>query len=79
MNTLEEWTREVCDELGLDPGDVDRDGILDMTKDVAHGVARPAAPLTAYVAGLAIGRGADPAATLARIAEMARARTPAED
>lgn len=29
-----------------------------MTKDVAHGVARPAAPVTAYLLGLAVGRAA---------------------
>ena len=31
--------------------------VLDLTRDVAHGVARPAAPLTAYLVGVAVGRG----------------------
>ena len=31
--------------------------MLDLTRDVAHGVARPAAPLTAYLVGMAVGRG----------------------
>ena len=31
--------------------------MLDLTRDVAHGVARPAAPLTAYLVGVAVGRG----------------------
>lgn len=58
MNTVEEWVAAVC--AALDLGDpVDRDLILDMTRDVAHGVARPAAPLTAYLVGLAAGRHPD--------------------
>lgn len=73
MNTLEAWTEAVCAELGIDAAEVDRDLILDMTKDVAHGVARPAAPLTAFVAGLAIGRGADAGDVMARISARAQA------
>jgi len=72
-NTLENWTEAVCAELGIAPGDVDRDLILDMTKDVAHGVARPAAPLTAFIAGVAIGRGADAAEVMERITARAKA------
>lgn len=58
MSTLEEWTATVVTELGI--GDLvdgrTRDLVLDMTKDVAHEVARPAAPLTAYLLGLAVGK-----------------------
>jgi hypothetical protein len=60
MNTLEEWTAAVNAGLGLDPGPLstaDTKTVLDMTGDVAHAVARPAAPLTAYLLGLAVGRG----------------------
>ncbi|WP_459804688.1 DUF6457 domain-containing protein [Herbidospora sp. RD11066] len=60
VNVLEEWTALVCRELGIDPAVVDRDMVLDLTKDVAHGVARPAAPLTAYLLGLAQGAGTAP-------------------
>ena len=60
MNTLEEWVRAVCTELGIHEA-VDRDQVLDMTRDVAHAVARPAAPITAYLVGLAAGRSGDPA------------------
>lgn len=56
MTTLDEWTAEVSTALGLDPSALDRDVVLDLTKDVAHGVARPAAPLTAYLLGVAAGR-----------------------
>lgn len=59
MSTLEEWTALVADELGLAPEVVSRDVrdlLLDLTRDVAHNVARPAAPLTAFLVGLAAGR-----------------------
>jgi hypothetical protein len=60
VNVLEDWLAAVCAELGID-GVIDRDQLLDLTRDVAHGIARPAAPLTAYLVGLAAGRNADPA------------------
>jgi hypothetical protein len=31
--------------------------VLDVARDVAHEVNRPAAPLTAYLLGMAVGRG----------------------
>ncbi|MFB9840358.1 DUF6457 domain-containing protein [Actinoallomurus acaciae] len=68
---LDEWIRAACAELGIDPADVHRDLILDVARDVAHGVARPAAPLTAYLMGLAVGRGAPVRDAAARLTEMA--------
>ncbi|MTE23660.1 DUF6457 domain-containing protein [Microbacterium sp. ZXX196] len=65
---LEAWTRAACDRLGLDPAEVDISAVLDLARDVAHGVARPAAPLTAFLAGLAAGRDADPGAAERAIA-----------
>lgn len=67
MSTLDDWTAEVCAELGIaDLVDARAvvPAVLDLARDVAHGVARPAAPLTAYLAGLAVARSADPAAAL---------------
>ncbi|MEU7000804.1 DUF6457 domain-containing protein [Nonomuraea sp. NPDC046570] len=72
MNVLNEWTALACEELGLDPATVDRDLILDLTKEVAHGVARPAAPLTAYLLGLAQGAGTAPQDAVARLTARAR-------
>ncbi|MFF4418007.1 NTP transferase domain-containing protein [Streptosporangium sp. NPDC001559] len=72
MNVLEEWTELVCRELGVDPARVDRDAVLDLTKEVAHGVARPAAPLTAYLLGLAQGAGTAGDDTLKRLIELAQ-------
>ncbi|MGW0436826.1 DUF6457 domain-containing protein [Micromonospora sp. NPDC003197] len=34
--------------------------LLDVVREVAHGVCRPAGPLAAYLIGTAVGRGADP-------------------
>jgi hypothetical protein len=78
VNTLEEWTALVSRELGVadlvDPAATTR-LVLDLARDVAHGVARPAAPLTAYLLGVAAGRADEPAAAApglaARIAELA--------
>src|SRR5204863_90328 len=42
---------------------LDRDLLLDVARDAAHGVARPAAPLTTFLVGYAAGlRGGGPAA-----------------
>lgn len=75
---LDAWVHRVCAALGLDPAAVDRDLILDLARDAAHGVARPAAPLTTFLAGLAAGRdGADPDA-IARAARTVTELLPAE-
>jgi hypothetical protein len=79
MSTLEEWMTTVRAELALD-GDgvadlrVVQKVILDLARDAAHGVARPAAPLTAYLIGVAVGQGAPLGETAARIAALALAR-----
>lgn len=72
MSTLEDWTAAVCADLGLEPEDVDVTTVLDLARDVAHGVARPAAPLTAYLAGIAVGRGMQPADAAARVTQLAQ-------
>jgi len=54
MSTMDQWTAAVCADLGLDPSSADLRAVLDLTRDVAHGVARPAAPLTAYLVGVAV-------------------------
>jgi molybdopterin-guanine dinucleotide biosynthesis protein A len=59
-DVLDGWVAEVCSALGLDAAALDVADLLDLTRDVAHGVARPAAPLTAFLVGL--GAGGDPAA-----------------
>jgi hypothetical protein len=70
MATLDEWTAQVVAALDLPADAVDRDVVLDLARDAAHGVARPAAPLTTYLAGVAVGRGADPASVAATIRKL---------
>ncbi len=79
MSSMDDWLAAAARELGLDPADIDRTLILDLARDVAHGVARPAAPLTAYLLGVAKGRGADETAAAARITALATAWTDAAE
>jgi molybdopterin-guanine dinucleotide biosynthesis protein A len=67
-HVLDEWISAVKDELGIDL-DVDTRLLLDLARDAAHGVARPAAPLTTFLVGYAAARaGGSPEA----VAEAAR-------
>lgn len=52
---VQEWSDELAGALGLDPALVDVDQILGMTGVVAHAVVRPAAPMSAFLVGLAAG------------------------
>lgn len=77
---LDAWLRELCAELGL-PDELvqQRDLLLDVAREAAHGVMRPAAPLTTFLVGFAAGRAAEPPAdavtAAARTASgLARAR-----
>ncbi|WP_314148124.1 DUF6457 domain-containing protein [uncultured Leifsonia sp.] len=54
---LDDYVRRAAAELGVAIEDGDVAVLLDLARDAAHGVARPAAPLTAYLAGLAVGSG----------------------
>jgi len=77
MTTLDEWASQVSAALGLDASVLDRDAVLDLTKDVAHGVARPAAPLTAYLLGVAVGQSGS--ADVTALAAKVRALIPAAE
>ena len=70
--TLDEWVRDLSDALGVDAGATDVPLLLDVARDAAHGIARPAAPLTTFLVGLAAGQrggGADAVASAAAIAQ----------
>lgn len=68
MQPLTDWLTAVQRELGLDDA-VDVRLLLDLSRVVAHAVERPAAPLTTYLMGLAVGRGGPDAATPAEVAD----------
>lgn len=70
MGGMEKWVKAVKTELGLEQ-DVDVAMILDIAKEAAHNVQRPAAPVTTYLMGLAIGVGGDPAQVAATIERLA--------
>jgi hypothetical protein len=71
VSVLDTWIEAACDELGLTPADAETKVVLDLARDVAHNVVRPGAPLTAYLMGVAVGRGADPADVAARLSSLA--------
>jgi uncharacterized protein DUF6457 len=70
--TLDEWTVETSQALGLPGTDLDPTLVLDLARQVAHEVARPAAPLTAYLVGVAVGRGMAAAEAVLVVTELVR-------
>ena len=50
-----DWIREACTALDVDADAVDVTGIHGLTKEIAHGFARPMAPVGSYILGLAVG------------------------
>ncbi|MFI8390544.1 NTP transferase domain-containing protein [Streptomyces sp. NPDC085540] len=73
-SVLEQWITAVKSELGIDLP-VDTKTLLDLARDAAHGVARPAAPLTTFLVGYAAAHaaatGADPAQAVAEASRKA--------
>ncbi|MFD7560391.1 MULTISPECIES: NTP transferase domain-containing protein [unclassified Streptomyces] len=71
---LDQWITAVKNELGIDLA-VDTKTLLDLARDAAHGVARPAAPLTTFLVGYAAAQaeatGADPAQAVAEASRKA--------
>ncbi len=75
---LDEWLRAAAAELDLDV-EFSNDTVhtlLDLARDSAHEVERVAAPLTTYLVGLAVGRGASLGAAAAQLTELALHRPP---
>jgi hypothetical protein len=52
--SLTTWNEQLCDAFGLDL-DVEIDAVLELARDAAHGIERPAAPLTTFLVGYAAG------------------------
>jgi hypothetical protein len=79
VNRMDEFVAAACAELALDPAGVPVQAVLDVARDVAHGVLRPGAPVAAYLLGVAVGRGADPAVAAGRLSALATAWPAAAD
>jgi hypothetical protein len=71
VSTLDRWTQAACAELGLAPAQVPARVVLDLARDVAHQVDRPAAPLTAFLLGLAVGGGQSLEEVVRRLTDLA--------
>ncbi len=72
MSTLDSWIGAACAELGVDRATVDERVILDLARDAAHQVDRPAAPVTAFLLGVAVGTGRDLADVADRLTALTR-------
>lgn len=68
---LDEWLAALAAQLGLNPAEVPVGVLLDVARDVAHNVARPAAPLSTFLVGLAAARNGGTAADVERAATIA--------
>ncbi len=55
--TTHMWLKRVADVLNVEQHDIPVDALLELTRDVAHGVERKSAPLTTYLLGFAAGSG----------------------
>ena len=50
---LHDWIDELCDALDVEDVDLDEALILDVAREAAHNVDRPAAPITTFLLGYA--------------------------
>lgn len=71
---LERWVEELAPALGLDASTVPTTLLLDLTRNAAHGVTRPAGPLTTYLVGLAATKGMTPDAAAATARDLIQRR-----
>jgi hypothetical protein len=79
MSTLDDWIADAAQALSLTPAAIPadlRDELLELTRDVAHNVARIAGPLTCYLAGLAVADGAPPSTVVQTLKELVAGREP---
>jgi hypothetical protein len=71
--TLENWAASVAHELGVpEPTAAELSLILEVAREAAHNVLRPGAPVTTFLLGVAIGRGAAVGPTAQALIELAR-------
>ena len=71
-DVLADWIAQLAAALDLDAGAVDTTLVLDVAREAAHGVARPAAPLTTFLIGLSAGTRGGSQAAVEHAAGIAR-------
>ena len=74
---LQQWTDLVRDELDIDVAP-DLRTILDLARDVAHSVERPAAPVTAFLVGYAAAARGGATGDIDAVTNAVRARIPTD-
>ena len=77
-SALTGWASGLAADLGIEQA-LDVNTILDLASDAAHGVMRPAAPLTTYLVGVAVGQAGGDPARVAEVLEHVRAAIDAWD
>lgn len=77
---LADWGAAAGRALGLAPdlAGTQQGRLLAVAREVAHTVARPAAPISTFLIGVAVGRGADPEQAAATLEQLAK-RWPARE
>jgi Domain of unknown function (DUF6457) len=75
---LDEWVTKLSQEIGVKPDDIAISEILDLARDAAHAVARPAAPITTFIVGYAAGMRGGGRDTIAQTVREALAAIAAE-
>jgi len=78
-NPLDAWVDELSTALDVDPAATDVQLVLDLARDAAHAVTRPAAPLTTFLVGLAAGLGGADRADVTAAATTAQRLLAARD
>ena len=68
---LDDWIAALSAELGIDV-DIDMHLLLDVARDAAHAVERPAAPITTFLVGYAAGRAGGSPADVVAASDTAR-------
>lgn len=73
---LHRWLVSAGADLGVNPDALEVESLLDLSREVANGVARPAVPLTSFLVGYAVGAGGGDRVAfdrvVARVTELAR-------
>lgn len=55
QDQLEAWVTALSEQLDIDVTGLDTQALLDVARDAAHSVMRPAAPLATFLVGYAAG------------------------